>query len=624
MTERKSGVRFAQGCAPGSSWQSRTAISLAFTLLAQCVFACAAESKGKVSLSGKAPLVAMGFVPVIHSPQHGRYHVVRGSGAKSAWRKRLSTPFKPPVKSVPKGSAAAGDGKSGLPTGAAGKAVVKAPTANATDNSAEALQTLSVKAVYDGVFYKVFSGRLPSGGHARINLLDIDMSRSPVKIRPVTGSYAFAKLKDVREHCRDSGALAAINANYFKTTNGIPLGTLIEDGDWLAGPLYDRVTLGFTEGGYARIDRVSLHGLLYTDNTENPVLWINNVNQPRRTGSHCILYTRHWGGSASLPYPGVLVGVDASGRVVSTDDMKLTIPYGGFVLADSKGSPISKLKEGEQVNIRWQIHPGDWANVTEAVSGGPLLLKNGKLDLDLKREKFPASFVGSHIHSRTACGITADDHLLLATFEGPHSMYDIAKFFLKRGCTEAMNLDGGGSTTMVVDGKTVTANANHAQRRVAVALGLFSPEKARALSTVLGGSYRPTQEMASFVGTSIVPYEKVYKEAIRQPEADPLMTSLMSFDLRQQSDEVRSAAVSQPQPLDDAAVLEQSLAQQEPQAAVSGSTFPISEPSPTRSAGTGQLSQVESKMPAGSAKLKSVKPRFGKAPVSLLKGLWNR
>lgn len=594
--------------------------------MAQCLFAGAAQSKGKVSISEKTPLVAMGFVPVLHSPQHGRSHVVRGGGARSTWRKRLSSPFINPaaIKSVPSGGAITGEGKNAVSAQSAGKAVVKATPTSNSEIAAEALKTLSVKAVYDGVYYKVFSGRLPSGGHARINLLDIDMSRSPVKIRPVTGSYAFAKLKDVREHCRDSGALAAINANYFKTTNGIPLGTLIEDGDWLAGPLYDRVTLGFTEGGYARIDRVSLHGLLYTDNTENPILWINNVNQPRRTGSHCILYTRRWGGSASLPYPGVLVGVDASGRVVSADDLKLTIPYGGFVLADSKGSPISKLKEGDQVNIRWQIHPGDWDNVTEAVSGGPLLLKNGKLDLDLKREKFPASFVGSHIHSRTACGITADDHLLLATFEGPHSMYDIAKFFLRRGCTEAMNLDGGGSTTMVVDGRTVTANANHAQRRVAVALGLFSPEKARALSTILGGSYRPTQEMASFVGTSIVPYEKVYREAIRQPDTDPLMTSLMSFDLRQQSDEVRSAAVSQPELLDDAALLERSVAQEEPQAPLSGARFPSPKPSPAPRSNSGQLSETDAKMPVGSAKLKAVKPRSGKAPISLLKGLWNR
>lgn len=624
MTERKSGSRFAQGYGAISSWRTRTAISLTFTLLAQCLFAGAAQSKGKVNISGKTPLVAMGFVPVIHSPHQGRYHVLRGGGAKSTWRKRLSTPFVKPPTSKTFSSAPVSDGKNASSAQAAGKAVVKAAPVSNAESAAEALKTLSVKSVYDGVYYKVFSGRLPSGGHARINLLDIDMSRSPVKIRPVTGSYAFAKLKDVREHCRDSGALAAINANYFKTTNGIPLGTLIEDGDWLAGPLYDRVTLGFTEGGYARIDRVSLHGLLYTDNTENPILWINNVNQPRRTGSHCILYTRHWGGSASLPYPGVLVGVDASGRVVSADDLKLTIPYGGFVLADSKGSPISKLKEGDQVNIRWQIHPGDWDNVTEAVSGGPLLLKNGKLDLDLKREKFPASFVGSHIHSRTACGITADDHLLLATFEGPHSMYDIAKFFLRRGCTEAMNLDGGGSTTMVVDGRTVTANANHAQRRVAVALGLFSPEKARALSTILGGSYRPTQEMASFVGTSIVPYEKVYREAIRQPECDPLMTSLMSFDLRQQSDEVRSAAVSQPQLLDDAALLERSVAQEEPQAPVSGARFPSPEPLPDPRSNSGQLSQTDVKMPFESAKLKTVKRRSGKAPVSLLKGLWNR
>lgn len=346
-----------------------------------------------------------------------------------------------------------------------------------------------------GAVYKVF------GGRTRINLVDINMSVSPLQIRPITAASNFHSLKDVLDHSRDSGAIAAINANYFKT-NGVPLGTLMLDGEWFSGPLYERVALGFTDSGYARIARVGLHGILHTSNPEHPTLWVNNVNQPRRTGSHCILYTRRWGESVSLPYPGTLIAVSAAGEVIDRAEKQMAIPYGGYVLADSRESSTAVLRRGDIVKVDWQISPGGWQNVTQAVSGGPLLLKDGKLAFDLASEKFPQSWTGGHITRRTACGITADDHLLMATFEGPHTLYDVAKFFLKHGCTEAMNLDGGGSTTMVVKGTTVTRNASDSQRRVAVALGLFTADKARNLASCNGCGYSPRFDLASLLPVS--------------------------------------------------------------------------------------------------------------------------
>jgi hypothetical protein len=480
-------------------------------------------------------LLALGVVPMVRggSPVvHGRSVNYSRLGGRA---RRITRGAFTPLKKLPKQTVV-------VPVKSAPAPAKPHVAAAKPAVSHSALKTLSSRVLYDGVNYKVLSGSLPSGGRVRINLVDIDMSKSQAVIRPVSGSSSFARLKDVREHSRDSGAIAAINANYFKT-NGVPLGTLIEDGDWKAGPLYDRVTLGFTDDGYARIDRVSLHGKLYTDAPDHPVLWINNVNQPRRTGSRCILYTKQWGSQVTLPYEGVLVAVDASGQVMSSDTLKITIPYGGFVLADSKGSPISHLKEGEHVNIKWQIAPHDWSNVTEAVSGGPLLLKDGKPIFDLKAEKFPLAFAGNHVHARTACGITNDDHLIMATFEGPHTLYDVGKFLASQGCIDAMNLDGGGSTTMVVGGKTVTANANHAQRRVAVALGVFAPAQAQNLARVSGTNFRPAGDISSFIGSTTLPFAAAYNEAVSEPLSDPLMTSLMQHDLHL-SNKVTAAAAT--------------------------------------------------------------------------------
>lgn len=410
----------------------------------------------------------------------------------------------------------------------AAKPVAK-PLAKAAHNSgsgiASSMAASSTKTIGPGVLYKVYNGR------TRINLLDVNMSVSPVQVRPMTAASTFRGLKDVHDHVRDGGALAAINANYFKG-NGTPLGTLMLDGEWLSGPLYTRVALGFTDGGYARIARVAMHGILHTSISGHETLWINNMNQPRHSGSHCILYTRRWGESVSLPYEGTLVAVNSYGEIVDSDSKSLAIPFGGFVLADSKDSPLAALRQnnGAKVSVDWNITPKEWSNVTQAVSGGPLLLKEGKFAFDLKAEKFPVSWTGSHITRRTAVGITADDHLLMATFEGPHSLYDVAKFFLKHGCTEAMNLDGGGSTTMVVNGNTVTRNANDSQRRVAVALGLFSAEKAQSVANAnsfggyTGSNYRPRADIASMLPAyhsekALEPTSQSTQEALDQIKA---------------------------------------------------------------------------------------------------------
>ncbi len=73
------------------------------------------------------------------------------------------------------------------------------------------------------------------------------------------------------------------------------------------------------------------------------------------------------------------------------------------------------------------------------------------------------------------------NELLIVTVDGRQPGYsegmtlsEFAKFLLSLGCTDAMNLDGGGSTTMVVRGRIVNSPSDGSERKVANALALFS------------------------------------------------------------------------------------------------------------------------------------------------------
>lgn len=372
---------------------------------------------------------------------------------------------------------------------AAKKTVVvhKAPRPLAPQQYLEKLNRLTLR---PGVEHLSFRGPLT------INVVDVNMN-SDVKVRPYLASDQFNSLKATRDQAREAGALVAVNANYFKK-DGTPLGAIKIDGEWVSGDLFNRVAMGLTKDGTVKFARVNLHGILSTSNPDVPTAWINNMNTPRRTGVKAVLYTRRWGDYVSLPYDGVVVGIDNRGEVVDVHSRSMRIPYGGYVLTDRKESDFRHLKRGDLVSVDWRTNPSDWQDVVHVISGGPTLIKNGNLYVDLKDERFRSSWTSSKITQRTACGYTSDRHLILATVEGTHNMWDLAKFMQSLGCVDAMNLDGGGSTTMVVAGQTVTRNTG-GQRKVAATLTVMEPQVAARFRNLPGSGYMPSVDLTDFV-----------------------------------------------------------------------------------------------------------------------------
>jgi len=353
----------------------------------------------------------------------------------------------------------------------------------------EEANSLSQVTLAPGVVHKFHRGPLS------INIIDVDLKNPNIEVKPILAGDAFNRLDEVRDQAQKVNAIAAVNANYFKK-DGTPLGTLVMDGEWVAGPLYDRISFGLTESGQVHVDRANLHGTIETSNTSVGKLWVNNINQPRRSGCKIVAYTRRWGNEVKMPYAGTVVAIDANGHVVDKATQNIAIPYNGFVLTDTKYSVISKLNKGDSVFLEWHHKPEAWSDVVQAVSGGPYLIKNGNLFLDLKDENFRKTWSSNSIHARTALGVTADHHLILATVEGPHTLWDLAKMLHKLGCVEAMNLDGGGSTTMVVHGNIVTRNKNTFQRRVAASLAVLSRAHAPSMAQRHYAHYVPDTDVA--------------------------------------------------------------------------------------------------------------------------------
>lgn len=122
-----------------------------------------------------------------------------------------------------------------------------------------------------------------------------------------------------------------------------------------------------------------------------------------------------------------------------------------------------------------------------AVAGGPVLIQDGKIQISNNEEQ---RFAGKQIndkHPRTAMGYTADGHLIVMVVEGRNpgiaegaNLTQLAQLMKTVGCVEALNLDGGGSSTMLVNGKeTIKPSDKTGQRPVPAVFIISSPKQAQ-------------------------------------------------------------------------------------------------------------------------------------------------
>ena len=122
----------------------------------------------------------------------------------------------------------------------------------------------------------------------------------------------------------------------------------------------------------------------------------------------------------------------------------------------------------------------NWNDVPDAIGGGPILLKNGQARLTYDEEAFFGSgYEANKPYPRTAVGFTADHRLLLFIIDGKQpnwsvglTLAQLATQMQEFGCTDAMNLDGGGSTTLAVQGSVLNRPSDGRERAVTSILAI--------------------------------------------------------------------------------------------------------------------------------------------------------
>jgi exopolysaccharide biosynthesis protein len=305
-----------------------------------------------------------------------------------------------------------------------------------------------------------------------INLLRIDLGNADLRI--VHGLDEGVGLETTSSMAERSGAIAAVNGGYFRTTGayrGEPMGALLLDGKLMSESFDNRAAVGLIpRRGRSEIifGHLGFSGRVKTARGDE--IAISGVNRPR-SANELIIFTPEFHRS-TLTAPGGVELVVRRGRLVRLEDGKGSslIPSDGYVISASgarRGWLLKNLRIGSRVRLSMKLTPAEsdsanlWARASSIVGGGPQLIKNGRIDITARAEKIGEKFVTDR-HPRTAIAKLKSGKILFVTVDGRQpgtsvgmSLAELAELLLEFEATEAINLDGGGSTTMVVGGKVV-------------------------------------------------------------------------------------------------------------------------------------------------------------------------
>lgn len=274
----------------------------------------------------------------------------------------------------------------------------------------------------------------------------------------------------------------AINADFF-SAKGDPVGLYIREGELVSAP----GSVSF----WMENDR-SFH--IETISSALEVLWPSGgksamgLNEMPKTDS-IVLFTGAFGAMTPLKNCRELILQKIEGQpwlplrpnVNYRARLREIRETGGTALATNllvlslngmTATNAAKLKPSDTVQFRTTLSR-NLRNPRLAVGGGPLLVKNGKA------EPWPSRSASNPYvprHPRTALGFDSR-YLFLVVVDGRQpglsigmSMQELAGFMQQLGCTDAMNLDGGGSSTFLLDGKVKNSPSDGRERPVANAL----------------------------------------------------------------------------------------------------------------------------------------------------------
>ncbi len=324
-----------------------------------------------------------------------------------------------------------------------------------------------------------------------INVLSVDLRESSLLVESYRPRGLVKTSQQALENDRTGhSVLAAVNADFFSFETGMPVGNQVVNGVVAKGTKSSRSHFAMAKGK-PFIEQLSFSGSILW---KNKAFTVDGVNGRRAAGT-LMLYNSYWGfpiGDSSAWRMSIdMVGdggpQDTLQAVVMSTGKDVVSGISPVIAGDSSlfGKDFPKKGDSLSIVVRFSGVPGSYAQI---VGGGGRILENGALvgDRNIGQENIAPKFLHDR-HPRTFIGFDRDTTVLfLCTVDGRQSasigmnFTEMGEFLLSIGAWNAVNLDGGGSTTMVVRQEVVNSPSDSSgERPVANSLQVVVTEQAK-------------------------------------------------------------------------------------------------------------------------------------------------
>lgn len=363
-----------------------------------------------------------------------------------------------------------------------------------------AAQAITSQPVGPGIIHH--HAYLPSGPW-HIQILEIDLSDTMNTLETVKafntleGNERTSSMAN-RMNTEGHTVIGAINGDFY-ASGGIPIGAQIARGTLLKRP-YPRSVFALTASKKPFINILDYTGQIVKNNSS--IISIDGVNEVRQD-NQLIIYnhyqgastgTNQWGTEISVQFIHPPPGINAPQyAVVTSKDSLMGAESGNMPIPTNMGAVLSghgfardflndSIFVGDTLAIQLLLHPADNTILQELIGGTPRIIRNGVRSVEWEAESVGSSFAHDR-HPRTAVGFSADSSVVyFFTVDGRQggysvgmSLFELADYMLEWGVYQGVNLDGGGSTAMVVRGEVVNSPSDAGgERSVANALMAIS------------------------------------------------------------------------------------------------------------------------------------------------------
>ncbi|MDX8430678.1 MAG: phosphodiester glycosidase family protein [Candidatus Algichlamydia australiensis] len=309
-----------------------------------------------------------------------------------------------------------------------------------------------------------------------IHVLRIDPKEYEIKLVPALDDGLG--LERVASLCERKGAKAGINGSFFEYDNkysGLPRWISKMEGRYFSISNQSHAAFGWTNDGKLTLFD-QLKGKIYIEQNKK-FTQIHGMNGFLNDGE-TLLFTPWFHRTTLTPYK-TQEAIIENGKVVKMAEVGSNIiPDEGFILASPQGKPVIEYG-AQEIRYKVELIPeegsgtvGQWEQVENIVSSFPLLIKNGKRHI-FKGEGPGDYTIDAFIntrHPRSAVGVRKDGTWIFAIIDGGAesdigvNLHDLAEIMEKEQCYNAINLDGGSSSSLVIDGEYKNIGSGKAAR----------------------------------------------------------------------------------------------------------------------------------------------------------------